>query len=87
MPDFYDMHVALCREKRTPKRTPMCDAAWPIVTLAQSALALVAGWPTRAPGEHARKLTKLETEFTLFTEDRTILPPIVTCSLHLFPLQ
>ncbi len=22
MPDFHDMHVALCREKRTPKRTP-----------------------------------------------------------------
>ncbi len=28
--------------------------------------------------------TKLETEFTLFTYDRTILPPIVTCSFH-FP--
>ncbi len=27
MPDSYDMHVALCREKRTPKRTP--DAASP----------------------------------------------------------
>ncbi len=24
MPDFYDMHVALCREKRPPKRTPVC---------------------------------------------------------------
>ena len=22
VPDFYDMHVALCREKRIPKRTP-----------------------------------------------------------------
>ncbi len=29
MPDFYDMHVALSREKRTPKRTPLRDAAWP----------------------------------------------------------
>ena len=36
MPDFYDIHVALCREKRTPKRTPLCDAAspTPLLTLA-----------------------------------------------------
>ena len=32
MPDFYDMHVALCREKRTPKRTPLRDAASPTAT-------------------------------------------------------
>ncbi len=33
MPDFYDMHVALCREKRTPKRTPLRDVASPTATL------------------------------------------------------
>ncbi len=27
MPDFYDMHVALCREKRTPKRPPASPTA------------------------------------------------------------
>jgi hypothetical protein len=36
VPDFYDMHVALCREKRTPKRTPLRDAASPTSHAGQS---------------------------------------------------
>ncbi len=40
MPDFYDMHVALCREKRTPKHTPGRDAASPTATLLLLTLAL-----------------------------------------------
>jgi len=34
------MHVALCREKRTPKRTPLRDAASPTATLPLLTLAL-----------------------------------------------
>jgi len=34
------MHVALCREKRTPKRTPLRDAAWPTATRALPLLTL-----------------------------------------------
>ncbi len=52
MPDFYDMHVALCREKRTPKRTPLCDAASPTATLLLLTLALPLT-PPGAPGERA----------------------------------
>ena len=40
MPDFYDMHVALCREKRTPKRTPLRDASSPTATLPPLTLGL-----------------------------------------------
>ena len=40
MPDFYDIHVGLCREKRTPKRTPLRDAASPTARLPLLTLAL-----------------------------------------------
>ncbi len=83
MPDFYDMHVALCREKRTPKRTPMRDAASPTAMLPLLTLRYRQTTSRRA-WRAGRGTTKLETEFTLFTEDRTILPPIRTSSFH-FP--
>ncbi len=81
MPDFYNMHVALCREKHTPKHTPLRDAAWPIATLALSALALVASWPTHAPGE--RRLERLKCDkISQFCDrthyDVTLLGPDIT---------
>ena len=83
MPDFYDMHVALCREKRTPKRTPLRDAASPTATLPLLTLALPSAYLRRRAWRACEGNPKLETEFTLFTED-TILPPIGTYSFH-FP--
>jgi hypothetical protein len=80
------MHVVLCREKRTPKRTPVRDAPSPTAMLPPLTLALLLTTSTRA-WRAGWGTSKLETEFTLFTEDRTILPPIVNSSLHLFTLR
>jgi len=47
----------------------------------------VAEWSQARAWRAGGVTTKLETAFTLFYLVRTILPPIVTCSFHLFPLQ
>ena len=43
----------------------------------------VAEWSKARAWRAGKRTTKLETEFTLFTEDCTILPPIVNCSLYI----
>ncbi len=69
----------------TPLRqpSPASSSKSPLFSLLQHS-GQVAEWMKRRAWRAGWSNPKLETEFTLFYLDRTILPPIVNSSFHLF---